>query len=153
MKETKLHFIKSEWIPLLKSLDGRAAGKWGLMNGQQMVEHLTDAVKIASGKLVFPLPEPGEALEKRRAFLFSEAPMRENVKNPLLGDSPAPLRKPDMQQAIDKLQQELDYFFLVFEKNPALITMNPLFGELDFDSNIQLLYKHAQHHLKQFGLL
>ena len=43
-------------------------------------------------------------------------------------------------------------FFEVFEKDPGLKTINPVFGELDFDSNIQLLYKHALHHLKQFGI-
>ena len=34
---------------------------------------------------------------------------------------------------------------------PLLESLNPIFGELDFNGNVQLLYKHALHHLRQFG--
>ena len=57
-----------------------------------------------------------------------------------------------MQGAIGALQLELIYFFEAFEKNPALITRNPFFGDLNFEQNVQLLYKHALHHLRQFGV-
>ena len=38
-----------------------------------------------------------------------------------------------------------------FEKNPDLVTRNPFFGDLNFEQSVQLLYKHALHHLRQFG--
>jgi len=58
-----------------------------------------------------------------------------------------------MQAAIDRLQKYLDYFFEAFEENPEMTTQNPIFGELDFTGNVQLLHKHAMHHLRQFGLI
>ncbi len=153
MNDQKLHFLKAEFIPLLSNLKPGEKGKWGVMNSQQMVEHFADSVKNASGKLQLPKLNEGERLEKSRQFLMSELPFKENIKNPLINEQGEPLRKPDMQSAIRKLQEELDYFFEVFENNPALTTHNAFFGELDYAMNIQLLHKHAQHHLRQFGLI
>ena len=152
VNETKKLFLKEELPRLLMQLDGQAHSHWGLMNGQQMVEHLVDAVMIASGKWKLPMVNQGERLEKLRAFMQTEDPFKENTKNPLLGDLPSPLRKANMKEAIRKLKEELDYFFKVFQENPSLITSNPIFGELDWAMNIQLLHKHAIHHLRQFGL-
>ncbi len=69
-----------------------------------------------------------------------------------MGEEPAPLKKHTKEAAIGKLQEEIIYFFEVFEKNPTMKTTNPIFGELDFEMNIQLLYRHALHHLRQFGI-
>ena len=41
MNIDKLNFVASGFLPLLNNLDAGAKGKWGKMNGQQMVEHLT----------------------------------------------------------------------------------------------------------------
>lgn len=152
MNEEKLYFLKKEFIPLLEQIEGETKGNWGVMNGQQMVEHFCDAVKNASGKLILPLINTGEALEKSRTFLMSEKPFKENTKNPLLPDAAPALRKPNMKAAIEKLHDELNHFFHAFEKNPDLKTRNPFYGELDYAANVQLLYKHALHHLKQFTI-
>ena len=153
MDERKLDFLKTKFVPLLLKLKPDARGKWGLMNGQQMVEHFGDSVKNAAGKLPLPLVNEGERLVKLREFLMSERPFKENTKNPLLGDEPQPIRLPSMQAAVGRLQKYLDYFFEAFEENPGLTTQNPIFGELDYSGNIQLLHKHAMHHLHQFGLI
>lgn len=153
MNQEKVNFLKNDFIFLLKHLAPDARGSWGLMNGQQMVEHFVDVVKATSGKLKLPMVYEGDKLEKSRAFLMSEAPFAENIKNPFMSEVPAPTRKSTMQAAIEKLQQELNYFFEVFEKDPNLTTQNPFFGELDFSGNVQFLHKHALHHLKQFGLV
>jgi len=100
-----------------------------------------------------PVVNSGERLEKSREFLMTEKQFKENTKNPLIPETPFPLRKANMNAAIEKLQEELDYFFQVFENNPSLKTSNPIFGELDYAMNVQLLHKHALHHLRQFGLV
>ena len=124
------------------------------MNVQQMVEHYAgDAVRNASGKLkIDQVLTPPENLQRMREFMMSDRPFHENTKNPLMGTEPAPVHFKTVQAAIGALQQELIYFFETFEKNPQLITRNPFFGDLNFEQNVQLLYKHAIHHLKQFGV-
>mgnify|MGYP000939471571 CR=1 FL=1 len=84
---------------------------------------------------------------------MSDKPFKENVKNPLLGEEPRPVRYHTPQAAIGALQQELIYFFEAFAANPKLTTRNPFFGDLNFEQNVQLLYKHSLHHLRQFGVV
>ncbi|HUR11757.1 MAG TPA: hypothetical protein VM012_10335 [Flavitalea sp.] len=151
--QDKLTFLKNDFIFLLKHLAPDARGKWGVMNGQQMVEHFTESVKIANGKHQLPVMNEGEKLQQYRTFLMSEAPFKENTRNALLGETPAPTKHSTMQNAIADLQAELNDFYLLFEKNPDSTTTNPFFGDLTFEQNVKLLHKHAQHHLKQFGLL
>lgn len=153
MTVSKEAFLKDDFILLLKNLKGDAKGRWGVMNSQQMVEHFTDAVKNASGKLILPALNEGERLQKYRDFLMSEEPFKENIKNPLIPEEGIQLRQPDMSSAINKLQKELDNFFEVFDKNHGFITGNAFFGELDYKMNVQLLHKHAMHHLRQFDLV
>ena len=153
MNQDKVNFLKNDFIFLLKHLAPDAKGLWGAMNGQQMVEHFVDVVKNASGKLKLPMVNEGERLQQAREFLFTEKPFAQNIKNPFISETPPAPRKATIQGAIEKLQQELNYFFNVFENNPSLTTHSPFFGELDFAGNVHLLHKHALHHLRQFGLV
>ncbi|MDQ6845184.1 MAG: hypothetical protein M3Z92_12665 [Bacteroidota bacterium] len=153
MTTQKELFLKNDFILILKKLNGDEKGEWGIMNAQQMVEHFTDAVKNASGKLILPKLNEGERLQKSRDFLMSEIPFKENTQNPLIPEKGIALRQPDIASAINKLQTELNYFFDVFAANPELKTGNAFFGDLDYAMNIQLLHKHAMHHLRQFGLV
>lgn len=150
--QQKIDFLLNDFPALLRQLPAGAKGNWGAMNAQQMVEHFVISVKNANGKLKVPAVNQGEVLEKFRSFLFGEKPFRENTKNPLIGD-PLPPHYPSISFAIDKLQSELQYLVDTFQQNPGLTTHNPIFGELDFEGNIQLLHKHALHHLRQFGLI
>ena len=154
MSLEKENFLRTKLVPLLQRLDPATAPKWGKMNVQQMIEHYAgDAVRNASGRLkidtIITLPEN---LGRMREFMMSDKPFKENTKNPLMGKEPAPLQYQTVQAAIGSLQEELIYFFEVYEKNPAQIIRNPFFGDLNFEQNVQLLHKHALHHLKQFGV-
>ena len=80
MDQYKIDFLKNDFIPLLKNANSRDKEKWGVLNAQQMVEHFADAVKNASGKLILPVLNEGEKLQKFREFLKSEIPFKENTK-------------------------------------------------------------------------
>jgi len=152
MNAEKAGFLKSGFTRLLKQMPSDTKGKWGRMTFQQMVEHFSDSVRIASGKTNHKdIITPEENLQRLRDFILSEKPFRENTPNPLLPVVPPPVRNPSAREAIAELQQEINYFFAVFEENSMGVTRNPFFGDLNFEQNIHLLYKHAQHHLRQFG--
>ena len=154
MSFEKENFLRTSLVSYLQRLDPSTPPKWGKMNVQQMIEHFGgDAVRNANGKLkIETILTPPENLEKGRAFMMSEKPFRENTNNPLIGSEPAPLQYKTVQAALGALQQELIYFFEAYEKDPQLIIRNPFFGDLNFDQQVHLLYKHALHHLKQFGV-
>jgi hypothetical protein len=145
-------FLKKKFISLLQQLNEDVPARWGKMNVRQMIEHFTDVMMCANGKIKIPVVTPADKLPRLYEFLLSEKQFKENTKSPVLGEEPAPLRKHTKQAAIGKLQEELIYFFERFKNNPGLKTTNPVFGELNFEENIQLLHKHALHHLRQFGV-
>jgi hypothetical protein len=149
----KENFLRSRLVPLLQRLDPSKAPAWGKMNLQQMIEHYTtDGLCIASGRIkVNDIITPPERLVRYREFLMSDRPFQENTMNPLLPKEPVPATNNTVQAAIGALQEELIFFFEAFNKDPLLITRNPIFGDLGFEENVQLLYKHALHHLRQFG--
>ncbi len=154
MSFEKENFLRTKLVRYLQQLDPATPPRWGKMTVQQMVEHFGgDAVRNANGRLkIETIITPSENLQRMREFMMSDKPFKENTKNPLLGEEPATLRYKTIQAAIGALQQELIYFFEAFEKDSRLITRNPFFGDLSFEQNVQLLYKHAQHHLRQFGV-
>ena len=151
--DEKTQFIKTRFIPLLESLPTETPAHWGKMTVQQMIEHFADYMRIASGKAMHTdIITPPEQLDIMRSFLESEKPFRENTRNPLMPEVPAPVRNPSKVDAVKELKEELDFFFAVFEKNNLQVTRNPFFGDLNYEQNVQLLYKHALHHLRQFGI-
>ena len=154
MSFEKENFLRTKLVKYLQQLNPATPPRWGKMNVQQMIEHLAgDVTPVASGRLKFDeILVPTENLQRMRDFLMSDKPFKENTKNPLLGEEPRPLRYKTVQAAIGALQQELIYFFEAFEKDHNLITRNPFFGDLNFEQNVQLLYKHSLHHLRQFGV-
>jgi hypothetical protein len=154
MSLEKENFLRTKLVSYLQRLDPATPARWGKMNVQQMIEHYAgDAVRNANGRLkIDTIITPPDNLARMREFLMSDKPFHENTKNPLMGEEPLAFRYKTVQGAIGALQQELIYFFEAFEKDPQLITRNPFFGDLNFEQNVQLLYKHAIHHLRQFGV-
>lgn len=153
MTNEKKYFLKNDLIRSIKKLNGNEMGKWGKMNAQQMVEHVSDFFKVSTGKIIFPLVTSTEHLPKYKEFLMSEKQFRENTKAPVLPEEPFPLRQSTMQQALDELEESIKNFFEFFRNDPSKTTLHPAFGELNFDEWVQLHYKHLVHHLKQFELL
>jgi hypothetical protein len=154
MHAAKAEFLRSRFVPLLQQIPSDTKAAWGKMTLQQMIEHFADSVRIASARAPHTdILTPAENLDRVRAFLESEKPFRENTPNALMPEIPAPVRNPSKEEALKELKNEIDFFFSVFEKNNLQVTRNPFFGDLNYDQNVQLLYKHAMHHLKQFGSL
>ena len=152
MNIEKENFLRTKLISLLHQLREEEPARWGKMNVRQMIEHMIDVMMVANGKLKLPIVTPADKLPRYQEFMMSEKPFKENTRSPVLGEEPVPLKKHTKEAAIGKLQEELIYFFEAFAKNPVLITTHPVFGELNFEMNVQILHKHALHHLRQFGV-
>ena len=153
MNAGKAEFLKNRFIPLLKQVPSDTLPQWGKMTLQQMIEHFSDNVRISSGKTVYTdFVFPPEQLQRAREFMLNDKHFKENTVNPLMPETPAPVKNVSTEEAINELQQEIDFFFSVFEKNNLQVTRSPFFGDLNYEQNIHLLYKHALHHLRQFGV-
>ncbi len=148
----KASFLQNEYTVILRKMDEDSTRLWGKMNLQQMVEHMSDYVRIASGKTPMEIITSDEMIPRMQDFLKSEKPFRENTPNSLMSDTPVPVRNSSYNDAVTELHNELTDFFAVYRAHPETKIANPFFGMLDFDMQIQLLHKHATHHLRQFGV-
>ena len=145
-------FFKTEYIPVLSQLSDNEVGLWGVLSPQGMIEHMTDAFGNAHGRIHLPQQTPETVLPKMRAFALSDTPFKENTKNVLMSEEPAPLRNHSISEAITELEKEIASFFEYYKQNSDAKKLNPFFGEFNYQEWLHLLHKHATHHLKQFNL-
>lgn len=150
--EAKTNFLLFEYTELLKTIDPETIPLWGVLSYQGMIEHMSDTIKNANGKVKLPLITPEDKLEQFKAFAISDVPFKENTVNRLLPKDAPPLRFNSLSEAIAELQEEIDYLVLYFKGAPLKTTLNPIFGEMNYEEIISLLYKHAWHHLRQFKI-
>ncbi len=155
MQQEKLGFLSDGMFQLLENLSKDAIPAWGVMNAQQMLEHLAAFFDVSYEKIIFPLSVPEEYLPKYKAFLWSDKEFRENTKAPanIIGDTPAPLRLPSFGAAQQQLKSSVENFVTWFKDDPLKTSLHPAFGLLNFEEWILLHHKHVKHHFKQFGLL
>jgi len=154
MNFEKENFLRTRFIRYLQQLDPGETSVSGKISVQQMIEHYNeDVVKLANGKTRIPeiLTAPAQ-LPAMLEFLLGDQPFKKNLENPLPGKDPSVLQFNTVQAAIGALHEELIFFFEVFEKDHTLTTRNPFYGDLNFEQNVQLLYKYALHQLREFGV-
>jgi oxepin-CoA hydrolase/3-oxo-5,6-dehydrosuberyl-CoA semialdehyde dehydrogenase len=126
---------------------------WGKMSAQHMVEHLILAVKMSNGKLRLKCFSPSEKIPALKRFLMSSRPLPKMFESPALGNELPALQFKTLNEAKDKLEEEIEDYYNFFRKNPDVKTVNVTFGELNKDEWDFFHTKHFKHHLSQFGLL
>lgn len=136
----------------LNKLQADSKPRWGKMSAQQMVEHLTDVLRIATGENPQQVVTPAEKLEKVVAFLNSDLPMGQNIPVPFVKDN-SPLRNEELELSVDEFVDSYLEFQELFESNPTLQTIHPIFGTLNYEQWNRLNQKHFTHHFTQFGLI
>ncbi len=149
----KLGWLKLEFLPIVRNIQTVPIGKWGKLSFHEMIEHFSDSVKIANGTLSYGLLSPLDKVDSFKAFAVSDRPFKENTPNKLMGEEPLPLRHSTTAESINELEKDFTDFFEIYENKADLKITNPFFGEMSYEDNINLLYKHARHHLQQFDLI
>jgi hypothetical protein len=150
----KENFLLNEYILLIKTIDEEQEPVWGKMNVHQMVEHMTDSFRIANEKRKDEkIVTPEDRLAGAYQFMMSEKLFKENTKNALMGEEPEPIRNEFLEDAILELDTEITDFHTFFKDDAEKRTTNAFFGYLNYAEWVQLLHKHALHHLKQFGAI
>lgn len=148
----KQDFLKSEFIPFLKTIAVDTAPLFGKMNVHQMIEHMGYAFTQASGLVPLAATNNEDITKKMYDFMMSDRPFKDNTPNPYLPDEPSQPASADISEALLNLQHDIDLFFATFENDPEKRILNPFFGILNFEEWQHLLHKHALHHLRQFGV-
>jgi hydroxymethylglutaryl-CoA reductase len=161
-KFNEMRMAKVTWVDFLDeilvreklaTLTSSAKPIFGLMNAQQMIEHLSAITKIANGNWNVDAFVSDEKMARRKPFLDTENELEIGFKPTLLAEEPNPLQFNSMQEAIDDLISQLQLFVKVFEENPSKTVVHPFFGALNFEYWKKFQTKHFTHHFKQFSLI
>ena len=131
----------------VQCLEASLKPQWGKMTAVQMVAHLSDSLRMASGEL--------EVAPRKVPFRYS--PLKELVLYLLpmpKGLPTAPeliARKPGgWSEEVADLRDQLNG--LVQRGAEALSPTHPAFGTLSAKQWGVLIYRHVDHHLRQFGV-
>jgi hypothetical protein len=124
------------------------AGAWGRMTPPQMVCHLAESLKMALGELrVAPKNTPIRFPPLKQLIVYW-APFPKNVPT-----APELLARPprDWPGDIADLQRLVDRFCARGAEPDAEWPPHPAFGALSRRAWGVLVYRHMDHHLRQFG--
>jgi hypothetical protein len=149
-----MKYIETDIVTLLHHLDqltNESKPLWGKMSAQQMVEHLTDGIKMAYGQLSLPIEVPEEKVEKMQAILMSDVPFPKEFKASFVDDQ-ATLRHEEIELAIDEFTLEWIEYENYYAENPDATHPHPYYGNLNYTQWERLQSKHVTHHLSQFGI-
>jgi hypothetical protein len=123
---------------------------WGRMSAAQAVAHCSAGVELALGDRLPPQMLLGRILGKmlKPKVLGNDQPMRRNsptVKGLVVQD------ERDLGKEQERLRGLIDRFAA---RGPAGCTKHPhsFFGRLTPEEWAILMYKHLDHHLRQFGV-
>lgn len=126
---------------------------WGRMTPQQMVEHLTWAFELSTGQAHVECPLPEAQRERLKAFLHDNRPTPREFMNPVLASGLPPLRHAGLAGAKAALRVEVDRFLQQANATPGVMHTHPVLGPIAMEEWARSHFKHAYHHLLQFGLV
>jgi oxepin-CoA hydrolase / 3-oxo-5,6-dehydrosuberyl-CoA semialdehyde dehydrogenase len=146
-------FLRTFFFGALDGLRPETPALWGHMTAQQMVEHLTWTFEVSTGRVLLECPYPEEQRAKMKPFLHHNRPTPREFMNPALREGLPALRHPDLKSASAALMTEVDRFLEHSRTRPDTRHTHPIFGPASVEDWSRTHFKHACHHLMQFGLI
>ena len=133
----------------LAKMQPSAARQWGRMTPAQALAHCASAIEIALGD-----QQPRRLLIGRVIGGMVKPSLLGNDKPMKTGAPTSPELKVEDERDFATERQRLDRVIERFATaGPAACTTHPhsFFGKLEPDEWAILMYKHVDHHLRQFG--
>ena len=105
-------YLLNQLVNDFRSLSQPANANWGKMNFNQMLEHLIEACKNASGDIIFDtFHTPEERLPAMQAFLMTDKLFKPETKNAMMSEEPAPVKNENANVLLNELQSQLNRFY------------------------------------------
>ncbi len=125
--------------------------KWGTMRVNEMLAHMNDAFKISLG--MKPAKDTSNFITHNIVFnvavyLLPSWPTGEATA-PELDQGREGTKARDFYTEVEFLKKMIDVFR---ERDASKLQPHPMFGNLNKKQWADLLTKHLDHHLKQFGV-
>jgi hypothetical protein len=146
MKTISDKTTRDELIERVRRLKENASAQWGKMNVHQMVRHCCLSEEMLLGKKKYKQNLVG--------FLFGKIALRGIMKDekPMMRNSPTvPNLKVKENVDFEKEKKRWIHFLEEHADVARLGIMHPFFGKMTKEQIDRLVYKHTDHHLRQFG--
>jgi hypothetical protein len=132
----------------INRLTPESRGRWGKFTAAQMVAHLNDALRMATGELkVAPKKSPIRHFPLKQLILYV-APFPKGAPT-----APELLAR---SEAADLKAEQVEFSIIAARAATKLASDrwpdHPAFGPLSHKAWGKLISKHTEHHLKQFGV-
>jgi len=146
-------FLQELFPGALEPLQELAQPVWGHMSPRQMVEHLAWAFDLSTGQRHTRCRIPEEKRERMKPFLYGNQPSPREFMNPALAAGLPALIHPSLAVAKDALNAARRRFLDPSTSIEQAMHAHPIFGPLGREEWSRTHFKHAFHHLLQFGLI
>lgn len=142
---------RSTLLTRLQHLRPETQPVWGVMNAAQMLDHLARALDIAMGTVrVKPFATGIMARMARKVFLDWIPRFPKNLRTAPEMKAP-PCTADEFEPALARFYHRVGQALQQHSENRPFAP-SPIFGPLTPEQTGQLLGKHIDHHLRQFGL-
>lgn len=139
-----------EILSRLETLSDSSQAQWGSMNTAQMMVHCRSAIEVALGKKTLEKPNilKGTMLKLMKGMLYNDTPWRHGLPTAkefvIIDTKTFETEKTKLKQCIEEIHASEDFF------KPSKV--HPFFGRFTADQWGKSIYKHLDHHLRQFGV-
>lgn len=138
---------QQEIFKRIENLNSNSQRKWGTMSVSQMLKHMNIAFSVPINKIQLPKDKLYilSANPIARKLLIDIIPWPKNMvtaKDFIVKDDPA----------FEQAKVELVATIHAFQSSNDFSGSHPVFGIMDKTSWGKAMYKHLDHHLKQFGV-
>ena len=131
----------------VRRLSPGATPRWGKMSAPQMLVHITEAMRMASGDLVVRARRHPARLPVIKQLMLYVVPMPKNLPTApeLVARAPAAFTE-ELRAFTEAVRK--------FAERDAAVAFpdHPVFGAMTQHAWGVLAHKHTDHHLTQFGL-
>ena len=139
----------TEMVTRLNNLSPENKAEWGKMNVAQMLAHCKEAFKVPLSEKKLPRLFIGRILGPLiKSKLYNDSPWKQNLPT-----SPNFIIK-DMRDFNLERRELLDLVNKFYAAGPMGITKypHPMFGSFTPEQWGKSMFKHLDHHLRQFGV-
>ncbi|MXV51088.1 DUF1569 domain-containing protein [Pedobacter sp. HMF7647] len=136
---------RDELINRISSLNDNSKAQWGKMNVSQMLKHCTQWEEMALNKTKYKQSFLGKLFGKMALKdIMKDEPMKKNMPT---------VHSFKIRENTDVAEEKEKWIKLLAEYQTFSGNgiIHPFFGVMTKEQTGYLVYKHSDHHLKQFG--
>lgn len=145
MKTTLDKANREELVRRIEMLNTESKPRWGKMNVYQMVKHCSQWEEMVLGRKKFKRMFLG--------YLFGRIALKDMLKDEPMKQNLPTVPAFKVTDSGDMTAEKANWISLLREYDNSKVGMivHPFFGKMTSQQTGVIAYKHADHHLRQFG--